>query len=1400
MSQCLRCSKLCEPTAVFCEECRSLLRYQLRQRPFLYASQQATSSSSDDPPTLPEHLGVQGDPLERITSPLPSNRVDELAEPPALTAQPDLIEQAVTRLNEAAHLIEQEEDQGKNDRKPRLYSRVSRLSPLVDISADIRRESTPLPKISSTSESNSNSSSLVDSDSALPDYWPWLEEDTEEKESDIWANRTDPLISRRIPTSAESASIEEEDMRRALADGISTTQFPIPFIRRHSSRLRIAFIALAIFALMALIVDGILLNVALNHPHHSVTASNGFPTLILSANAASPGSTVNATLKHFWPSTRVVLTHDIQEPIAINGNSSIMTGALGGATFSLVIDTNWGPGFHLIVAEDASSHATASANLQITGEGITHPAHLLIDTTPLDMGADIVGTNTIRSFTLANSGGGSISWSANSDASWLLVAPSQGIFSQQEVISLAVQRIGLKPGNYHSSITISSNVSPPQHIEVDMTVRPLPPNAGPVLAVSPALLSFNANNGEQHAMQQTLTVSNPGSRPLNWSLDPVQGLSCPWLGVSPTSGTVPSGGSLILAVNVKSQCPLPGVYTGKLKFAANGAIDSSQEVNVAVVVQPYCGLVTSTGFLTFTVVAGQKTLVNQSLSLNETPSCAGTPLFWKSSSTAPWLSVTPGSGQINANDTTLVSASVNAGGLAASSKPYYANLSFVFGQSTLTVMAKVTVQAAPPTAPIMSASPLSLNFSIIQGQPSPTGQVVTIANNGHSPLSWHATAMPTLFVWLAASPSGGTIVPGQSGQVTIHVNTAQLTPGNYVGQITLVGMDAKGIPAPGSPQTIVVDLVMQSPCTLSPPSSSALSFSAVQGASANPAAQTVLFTGTGSCVWPVTWNTSVAPRASWLTMSPRKGTILGTGQSGSIVVGVNIASLLAGTYTTHVTIAASDASGVAVQGSAQTLTVTLTVLPPCVLSPPTPATLAFSLAQGQATSTTQNVTFGETGTCSRPVTWTASASSAWLVLPTPSGTDGGSGSTFGVNVTAASLVPGTYSGTITITATDSTGSAVGGRQSVAVTLTVTGFTISGTVLACADQTCATPLPLAEATVTVTSGSTTVATTTADASGTYSISNMALGSYLSSHDVLDVDRAIIIAHDIALGLGAAHRRGIVHRDVKPQNVLIGIDGSIKLTDFGIVSLYKNANAERLTTSGMTLGTVQYFAPEQAQGEIVSPAADVYALGIVMYEMLTGHPPFDGNSPVVVAMQHIQDQPEPPGQFNPSIPAALEEIILRCLEKEPGMRFPDGSQLARALEMLGDAKMSETVSMVHHLKPHRNHRSFASIITTCILLATLFLSGFSAYLAVQLRFIHVPFVTASMTLPSTTAGFIEVPDLRTMSWLKAVATSEKLGFRLVLVGGQPNGVVVDQNPKAHDKAARGSTIDVKLEILA
>lgn len=176
----------------------------------------------------------------------------------------------------------------------------------------------------------------------------------------------------------------------------------------------------------------------------------------------------------------------------------------------------------------------------------------------------------------------------------------------------------------------------------------------------------------------------------------------------------------------------------------------------------------------------------------------------------------------------------------------------------------------------------------------------------------------------------------------------------------------------------------------------------------------------------------------------------------------------------------------------------------------------------------------------------------------------------------------------------------------------------------------------------------------------------LRRYLKREGILPPERAVEIAHDVALGLGAAHRRSIVHRDVKPQNVLLNDDGLVKLTDFGIASVYKDAGAERLTTTGMTLGTVQYYAPEQAQGEIVTPAADVYALGIVMYEMLTGKTPFDGDTPVAVAMRHIQDMPEPPRHLNPNIPPQLERIILKCLEKDPRDRYPNGDSLAYALE--------------------------------------------------------------------------------------------------------------------------------------
>ncbi|GLV59782.1 hypothetical protein KDH_66060 [Dictyobacter sp. S3.2.2.5] len=181
----------------------------------------------------------------------------------------------------------------------------------------------------------------------------------------------------------------------------------------------------------------------------------------------------------------------------------------------------------------------------------------------------------------------------------------------------------------------------------------------------------------------------------------------------------------------------------------------------------------------------------------------------------------------------------------------------------------------------------------------------------------------------------------------------------------------------------------------------------------------------------------------------------------------------------------------------------------------------------------------------------------------------------------------------------------------------------------------------------------------------------LGRYLRSRGVLPVDRVTRIAHDVALGLGAAHRRNIVHRGVKPQEIMIGRDGSIKIIDFSLASdLSQDRHTEDVIPTEMAIGMVSYCAPEQARNEIVSPAADVYALGVVMYMMLTGRAPFDGETPVEVTRQHMQDAPPPPSQFNPHIPRDLENIILRCLEKEPEKRYHDGNALAHALKEFND----------------------------------------------------------------------------------------------------------------------------------
>jgi serine/threonine-protein kinase len=162
--------------------------------------------------------------------------------------------------------------------------------------------------------------------------------------------------------------------------------------------------------------------------------------------------------------------------------------------------------------------------------------------------------------------------------------------------------------------------------------------------------------------------------------------------------------------------------------------------------------------------------------------------------------------------------------------------------------------------------------------------------------------------------------------------------------------------------------------------------------------------------------------------------------------------------------------------------------------------------------------------------------------------------------------------------------------------------------------------------------------------------------------LPVDRIIDIGVQVAKALDYAHQAGVVHRDVKPQNILVSPRGAAKLVDFGIAA---TAGVQGMTDTGSVFGTAHYLAPEQARGEPTTPASDVYALGVVLYEMSTGRPPFDGQSAVEIANKHVSAAPEPPSISNPTIPPRLEQAILRALGKDPMRRPRTGTELAREL---------------------------------------------------------------------------------------------------------------------------------------
>src|SRR5215468_911984 len=178
-----------------------------------------------------------------------------------------------------------------------------------------------------------------------------------------------------------------------------------------------------------------------------------------------------------------------------------------------------------------------------------------------------------------------------------------------------------------------------------------------------------------------------------------------------------------------------------------------------------------------------------------------------------------------------------------------------------------------------------------------------------------------------------------------------------------------------------------------------------------------------------------------------------------------------------------------------------------------------------------------------------------------------------------------------------------------------------------------------------------------------VNGRTLKEVLTAEGPLQPRRALEISADICAALEFSHRHGIIHRDIKPGNVMLTRTGQVKVMDFGIARALASG-ASTMTQTSAVIGTAQYLSPEQARGEAVDARSDVYATGCVLYELLTGHPPFVGDNPVSVAYQHVREDPVPPSEHNRDVPPDIDAVVLKALAKNRMNRYQS------AAEMRGD----------------------------------------------------------------------------------------------------------------------------------